>query len=328
MENGIKSEEPQYIHIPFNLTQTGGINLNLITPKHKEFSTEVICSICLAMVYDPTMCKKCESIFCRGCIGESLKRSLKCPNKCLFEEREIPGVLRNLLNKFELQCYYTKNGCLAILLYSDFPQHCDDCEYGDFKCNTANCNYIGIKIDTIAHIEICPLKLLLCKYCTKEVYRKDYDTHVKECGMKMVRCIYCNEEYLSMVLDTHMKDNCNFIQIQCENCLVDYIKQDYANHNVSDCLNNQVEYWKNKANESLKEMDALKEKVKNENNKTQKYINYSIKVLENSQDVIHARCIKNTNTNIEIQSKKEEDNNGDDDELLFSSNHNGSSSFK
>ena len=66
-------------------------------------------------------------------------------NKCILQTKSIDRILHNLLDKFELNCFYKKNGCNKIILYSDFVKHCKECEYSLYKCNSPNCNFISIK---------------------------------------------------------------------------------------------------------------------------------------------------------------------------------------
>ena len=133
-----------YSNIPFNIEKEG-ISSDLIIEKYKNMSSELICLICLNIVYDPIMCAKCGGIFCKSCIKQLMKTSNICPNKCILQTKSIDRILHNLLDKFELNCFYKKNGCNKIILYSDFVKHCKECEYSLYKCNSPNCNFISIK---------------------------------------------------------------------------------------------------------------------------------------------------------------------------------------
>lgn len=280
MDNRKEFEDIGYERLPFDIIETG-ISLDLIIPKHKDMSTEVICSICLAVIYDPIMCSKCENIFCRSCINSLLKKSFKCPNKCIFEEKEVGRVLKNLLNKFELQCYFVKNGCSSILLYGEFIKHCNNCDYGDFKCLTDNCDFVGIKKEVIAHVQICPLKLLLCKYCKEKIYQKEFEGHTKACESKLVNCKFCNVQIKNKALEKHMNEDCDLIEIECSKCYSKFIKKNYKNHDNADCLLHQVTLWKNKASDYASEIDKLKKELIEAERKNQRYINISAKLLQN-----------------------------------------------
>ena len=95
-------ENIDYIRIPFDILNTG-ISPDSIIENQRNMSKETVCSICLDIVYDPVMCGNCENLFCRHCINIQLEKSCTCPNKCIFEEKPINRVLKNLLNKFETE---------------------------------------------------------------------------------------------------------------------------------------------------------------------------------------------------------------------------------
>lgn len=325
MENGKEGQDVGYIRLPFDIVETG-INLDLIIPKHKDMSTEVICSICLAMIYDPIMCSKCENIFCRSCINALLKKSFKCPNKCIFEEKEIGRVLKNLLNKFELQCYFSINGCLSILLYGDFVKHCNNCDYSDFKCTTDNCGFVGIKTDIIAHVKVCPLKLLLCKYCKEKIYQKEFEAHTIACEAKLVNCQYCNVQIKNKALENHLNDDCDLIEVECNKCFSKFIKKNYKNHDNADCLLHQVALWKKRASDYSSEIDKLKKELVEAERKNQRYINISAKLLENPSNSVNLNVIRNSSDLIaEIEGGDYIESQGN---ILSPLNRGGSNSFR
>lgn len=280
-----KEEEfVDYTRIPFNITETG-ISTDLIIENQKNMSRETVCSICLEMVYDPVMCGKCENLFCRNCINIQLKKSCKCPNKCLFEERPINRVLKNLLNKFELYCYYKGNGCKEIILYSEFENHCKNCDYGDFRCTSPGCDFSGIRQKIIEHCKICPFKLISCIYCKTKIVRKNYEEHKKECENKKIKCTFCNGIYLNKDMKNHLNNDCDNVEIKCNNCFTKFKRKEYKNHNENECLKFQVEYWKMEATNKDKEIQQLKEQLQKSIKKGQSYIQFAAKVFEKNKNI-------------------------------------------
>lgn len=266
-----EEESINYTRIPFNINEIG-INTDLIIENQKNMSNETVCSICLGMVYDPVMCGKCEGLFCRNCINNQLKTTCKCPNQCIFEEKPINRVLRNLLNKFELYCYYREKGCKEIVLYSEFENHCKNCDFGEFRCNSPGCDFSGIKQAIIEHCKICPLKLIKCIYCKTKIASKNYEEHKNECGNKKNKCSFCNGIFLNKDMNTHVINDCECFEVECVNCETKLKRKEFQNHSENECLKFQVEYWKKEATNKEKEIQQLKEKLQKSIMKGESYI--------------------------------------------------------
>ncbi len=239
-----------YTHIPFDI-EVEGISPDLMLEKYKNMAPELICLICLNIVYDPVMCLTCGTIFCKNCIKKLMQTSNNCPNKCVLQTKSIDRILHNLLDKFEFNCFYKINGCNKILLYSDFVKHCKECEYSLYKCNSPNCNYTSIKKEIILHVEKCPFRIEKCLICNKDVKYLDYESHYNKCINKKIKCNLCNKELLFKELESHMQV-CDMFLIECDKCHMKYNRKDYNEKHIikddvsKECLINQVEYWKDK----------------------------------------------------------------------------------
>ena len=277
-------ENIDYIRIPFDILNTG-ISPDSIIENQRNMSKETVCSICLDIVYDPVMCGNCENLFCRHCINIQLEKSCKCPNKCIFEEKPINRVLKNLLNKFELYCVYKENGCKAIVLYSDYENHCKKCDFGTFKCKSPNCNFEGIKKEIIDHCIVCPFKLLKCKYCQIEILRSEFELHFKECENKLIECGYCKLSFKNKEMENHLAFDCECIEIKCENCNEKYKRKEFINHDEKDCLRHQVQYWKQKVQEKDTEILLLNQELQKAIKKGQSYIQFETKVFEKNTSI-------------------------------------------
>ena len=278
-----------YSNIPFNIEKEG-ISSDLIIEKYKNMSSELICLICLNIVYDPIMCAKCGGIFCKSCIKQLMKTSNICPNKCILQTKSIDRILHNLLDKFELNCFYKKNGCNKILLYSDFVKHCKECEYSLYKCNSPNCNFISIKKDIISHVEKCPFRIEKCPFCKEVVKYINFESHCNKCLNKKIKCILCNKDLLLKELDSHLKI-CDMALIECDKCHYKYNRKYYfekhylQNDCSKECLINQVEYWKNKYYQLQNNLsyENVEEKIINEDNNNKNV--YSLEKIKSKDDL-------------------------------------------
>jgi len=82
--------------------------------EHEEKNLKMRCIICYGFYNNPIMCKKCEEIFCEGCIFNSklhgnnnrdslftfLNNEIKCPHcRSDFEEKKIQKQYLEILNK-------------------------------------------------------------------------------------------------------------------------------------------------------------------------------------------------------------------------------------
>ncbi|MCQ2818229.1 MAG: hypothetical protein MJ252_13260 [archaeon] len=87
----------------------------------KNIQDEVICSICLNMVFHPYICKKCCHAFCFKCIAKSRENSLKCPY-CKDKKIQLNTnrALNIILSKIKFKCI---NGCETEVPYFKLEDH-------------------------------------------------------------------------------------------------------------------------------------------------------------------------------------------------------------
>jgi hypothetical protein len=242
----------------------GGISQELVTESHKSLSAELVCSICLEIVRNPKLCKSCQHMFCNDCINKQLSKSKFCPNRCVYKDQEVNLIFKKILYKIEFKCLYYKSGCNSIILYENFDKHIESCIWGDYKCLSPGCLIIANFRDIKSHVEKCPLKLVYCDFCLKEVCKKNYESHYEECSNKEVTCEYCklkitNKEYLKHI------ETCDEYEVGCNECLRIVKRREMNEHTDNLCLKYQVEYWKAKFEKAELEIKDLKVKLKANN---------------------------------------------------------------
>lgn len=312
-ENSLKIENEEretrdYEKIKINLE--GGISQELVTEKHSSLSAELICSICLEIVREPKFCGDCQHIFCKDCISKQQAKSKFCPNRCLYKDQDVNLIFKKLLFKIEFKCIYYKVGCTKIILYEDFDKHINNCVWGTYKCSSPGCLEKSNLRDMKNHVEVCPLKLVLCAFCSKEILKKYYADHFDECSNKEVVCEYCrkkvtNKEYLRHI------DTCDEFEIKCDQCLRILKRKELVSHTEIVCLKFQVLHWKNKFDTSEKEKTILSQKLKaSQNQMLDKLVNNnnnnnSISNLNST----HNNNISNMFSNIGIGSNSNISNN-------------------
>jgi hypothetical protein len=120
------------------------INVNLLT-----------CMLCKNILWHPEKCRDCQTHFCRFCIVFSCLKTKKCP-ECLTDiycSKSPDSYLIEDLSELQVKCFYSYNGCTAVLRY---PQ-------------------------VIIHEVECIYKEIPCEDCGKKILKKNYHTHIVLC---------------------------------------------------------------------------------------------------------------------------------------------------
>ena len=63
-----------------------------------------------------------------------------------------------------------------------------------------------------------------CKYCQIEILRSEFELHFKECENKLIECGYCKLSFKNKEMENHLTNDCECIEIKCENCNEKYKK--------------------------------------------------------------------------------------------------------
>lgn len=260
-DSSLNKEKPTKEFCKVKLILEGGISQELVTDNHRNICAELICSICLEIVRYPKLCKSCQHMFCTDCLARQLSKSKFCPNRCLFKEQDVNLIFKKILHKIELKCYYWKGGCEDIVLYENFDKHIENCVWGDYKCLSPGCSFIGNLRDIKIHVAECLLKILLCECCKCQITKGDYNVHYTECSNKKVECEYCKQLITNKDFIKH-KDICDEFDIKCSSCEQIYKRKDLCNHNEIICLKNQVNFWKSKYEKSESEKMELSQRLK------------------------------------------------------------------
>ena len=197
---------------------------------------------------------------------------------------------RSILDICKFKCINEKLGCKEIITYSNFYNHINNCNYGEYKCNTIKYNYTikndkklspkiftgeecqfkGIKKDIISHCEKCGLEQIFCYCCGKIFPSIIIKEHCDICYEKKGPCPYCKNQIKISKYDEHIEKFCPYVDIYCDKCKNKYLRKNITNHSKIDCLENQISHLKreneimkdfiNKINESVQEILNKKRK--------------------------------------------------------------------
>jgi hypothetical protein len=171
-----------------------GIELSLVAIETQGLTDDLICPICSNLVFNPVICKETQCIFCKECITKWVKKigdSASCPQcQQVFIFDVLPRLIKNLINRVKLRCFFHQQGCQVIVLYEQFISHVKSCEFSTYKCLVSpQCNFSGTKNEVLSHINIC--SITTCKYCEKEFSKKSLEDHLLICETALIYCPVC-----------------------------------------------------------------------------------------------------------------------------------------
>ena len=176
-------------------------NINYYDPNYlvdKKNSDDLICPICFCILNEPLNCsdRNNSHSFCKTCLNIFLKGNNKCPTCKLKFEFKINTEKINNLNNLVFKCMFYNEGCNAILSYSDYLNHINNCEYNNtkYECNIMKYNYTKKDFEK-------------CGFLGN---RFDIENHFQSCAYTGFQCLFCNEYILNMKLEEHAKDKCKF----------------------------------------------------------------------------------------------------------------------
>jgi hypothetical protein len=106
----------------------GGIKRTQIDnyENYKDVIGNMICCVCLHVVFNPVECYKCETVICEDCQQIILIAGRKCvTNKCEGNFRKANKFVREVLSNLIITCdWCNKKG----ILYKDHSKHLEICE--------------------------------------------------------------------------------------------------------------------------------------------------------------------------------------------------------
>ena len=91
------------------LSQTCGIDINIIEEKNEKILRFFKCIFCFDIVLDPVQCGTCNNIFCRQCINRyTYFFPSKCPFCNNFKREKLNRKLKEILEVFMLNARNAK----------------------------------------------------------------------------------------------------------------------------------------------------------------------------------------------------------------------------
>eukprot|EP00347_Sterkiella_histriomuscorum_P015860 403355409 len=90
-----------------------------------DIEQHYICLFCYGVVLDPTECRECQSLYCKGCLQQS---HMKCPMRCSgLEYQPLNRFVKCSLEKTSFKCQ-NYPACREVIKYVNYSKHYEECE--------------------------------------------------------------------------------------------------------------------------------------------------------------------------------------------------------
>eukprot|EP01041_Mallomonas_annulata_P008152 gene8152-16761_t len=154
----------------------GGHPIQLFVDNKIADNHDLICSICMDVLNDPTQCTE-GHLFCRTCIIEHLKKSASCPTcRAELTDKNLSSnrFAKNLISTISIFC-------------STLGGHMPSCPKKPILCTNKGCSETVFSMDIDKHkgeclweTISCPLNLIgaCSKQCPRNLQRKDLESHL------------------------------------------------------------------------------------------------------------------------------------------------------
>lgn len=208
-----------YKIVPFTIPENG-IPEDNISKNDLKTAENLMCPVCLGLVWDPIKCRNCDQIFCKTCLVKILNKTGLCPMRCHFLALEIDRIVKNILDNIEVKCL--NKDCKERMHYSQLQSHYFECKHSLYMCLNQGCTFQGKKKEIEKHEADCEFKRIYCEYCNGVIRVLDKKSHIEIfCPNVDVLCPQCGQIFKrKFYLEKHFSDynsNVNCLQKQVEN---------------------------------------------------------------------------------------------------------------
>lgn len=217
--------------------------------KNNQLITFVLCAQCQNILYEPKRCKHCSKhvcLTCRGSLSEKKPEENKenvasvChgspDNSHFWVEAEVLAL--QLLSQMEFSCFFSPE-CNAKLVFSEIKTHEETCEFKRLSCPNKGCSAHLFLREFSSHIETCPFAILTCSHCSQETQRQKHSEHEETCDLKPCKCHGCGNELKQKDYGHHV-EKCPEIEERCSLCFKKMKRKELNKHQVTQCLQNQI----------------------------------------------------------------------------------------
>lgn len=190
--------------------------LEMLSRDREDQDNYFMCKICFKVLLNPIECSKCQTAFCKGCIGKWQRErqgNNKCPFKCQDPQyADLHRYVKNELQQRRFFCslpacpYSKENQIESVNLFNE-----KDCSFDDLDPDKiSELKKLGLMYDqAISHQEQCKFKEHPCPLgCGEKIFEKDLEEHKLTCVNFEKLCEVCEMTYKPNQLKDGQPHNC------------------------------------------------------------------------------------------------------------------------
>ena len=178
-------------------------------------SRDVLCPICLQVLWNPVQVNCCGKRFCYVCIDHVMAMKMHCPHCAvgsysyfydIAAKQEICGL--------EIYCTNKKHGCKWKGELCNLQKHLN--ANPAVKSETIGCHFVPVPcvhcggLFHRSHMFVCPFRPYTCRSCYayKSTFEDVETNHMKECKFFERECDYCGKLVTQGYLKIHTQFEC------------------------------------------------------------------------------------------------------------------------
>ncbi len=186
-----------------------------------ELPRDLRCPVCLYVLKDPCQIS-CGHRFCSGCIQDLKKQSGSAQLACPVDRQLVMGdifpdmAVKRHINSLKVKCLNVKKGCVWIGDLVDRKTHLKTCKYISHNCPM--CGLLLQSFELEFHQDICPKRLVECKYCKLKFPLNNMDIHFGDCNLFPMTCPNgCSDSLLipRSLIPEHLQNECPLKLLSC-----------------------------------------------------------------------------------------------------------------
>ena len=98
------------------------------------------------------------------------------------------------------------------------------------------CQWIGTYGNLQKHLQICPLSLIICRFCEHTLLRRDEEKHFAVCTLYQSPCPQCDAQIERSAMKWHINSECPMTKIECQQCCGKLVHRKHTDEHIQqDC---------------------------------------------------------------------------------------------
>eukprot|EP00347_Sterkiella_histriomuscorum_P023414 403334730 len=183
-----------------------------------DIEQHYICLFCYGVVLDPTECRECQSLYCKGCFEQN---NYKCPKRCeKGEYQPINRYVKNQLNKMQFKCQ-NQPECTEVIEYESYIKHYRECGVIaiDEGCGGQQSKQCQKQIEALNQkVQSLELKIENLEKIVHNLDLSLQNSQQDQINRRILNCPQGHPLYKFKNSDYHPIQKNNIINIHCDYC--------------------------------------------------------------------------------------------------------------